>query len=252
MKLAEALAVAADGAVVLVISDYDGTLAPIVADPDLAFPDGRALSALVALGELPDTHAAILSGRDAAVLERLTGSPAGVELVGSHGAERAGRTPEVEDSARQDLGRAMGRLEALLADFPGSHLERKPAGVAFHYRNVAAELRPAAESAARKVGEDFPALSTLAGKRVVELAGSRVDKGDALGALRDQWDAGVVVFIGDDLTDEHAFAVLDANDVAIKVGAGESVARFRVEDQSDVAGVLETLLVHRRSRLLGT
>ena len=194
MKLAEALTVAADCAVVLVVSDYDGTLAPIVADPDLAFPDGRALSALVALGELPDTHAAILSGRDAAVLERLTGGPAGVELVGSHGAERAGLTPEVEDSARQDLGRALGRLEALLADFPGSHLERKPAGVAFHYRNVAAALRLAAESAARKVGEDFPALSTLAGKRVVELSGSQVDKGDALGALRDQWDAGVVVF----------------------------------------------------------
>ena len=252
MTLAEALEVAADCEVVLVVSDYDGTLAPIVADPDLAFPDGRALSALVALGELPNSHAAIVSGRDAAVLERLTGGPAGVELVGSHGAERAGLTPEVEDRARQDLGRALGRLETLLADFPGSHLERKPAGVAFHYRNVAAALRPAAESAARKVGEDFPTLSTLAGKRVVELTGSHVDKGDALAALRDQWDAGVVVFIGDDLTDEHAFAVLGSNDLGIKVGAGETAARFRVEDQSDVAGVLETLLVHRRSRRLGT
>ena len=252
MTLAEALKAAAESEVVLVASDYDGTLAPIVADPDLAYPDGRALSALVALGDLPDTHVAILSGRDASMLQRLTESPAGVELVGSHGAERAGLVPEVEGTAREDLALALARLETLTAEFPGSHLERKPAGVAFHYRNVKAVLRPAAKVAARQVGEDFPTLSTLPGKRVIELSGSSIDKGDALRALRDQWDAGVVVFIGDDVTDEHAFSALGSDDLGIKVGAGETVARFRVEDQSDVAGVLETLLVHRRSRRLGT
>lgn len=252
MTLAEALLAAADSEVVLVASDYDGTLAPIVADPDLACPDGRALSALVALGDLPDTHAAILSGRDASVLRRLTGSPAGVELVGSHGAERAGLVPEIEETAREDLALALKRLETLTAEFPGSHLERKPAGVAFHYRNVKAALRPPAELAARRVGQDFPTLSTLPGKRVIELSGSSIDKGDALRALRDQWDAAVVVFIGDDVTDERAFSVLGEDDLGIKVGAGETVARFRLEGQSEVAGVLESLLVQRRGRRLST
>ena len=248
MTLAGALEVAADGPVVLVTGDYDGTLAPIVADPDLAYPDGRALAALVALGDLPDTYAAILSGRDVAVLRRLTGSPAGVELVGSHGAERAGLVPEVEETARQDLALALARLEALVVEFPGSHLERKPAGVAFHYRNVEAALHPAAESAARRVAECFPTLSTLTGKRVVELTGSRVDKGDALQALREQYEAGVVVFIGDDVTDENAFEILGVDDLGIKVGAGDTLATFRIEDQSGVAGVLEFLLAHRSGR----
>lgn len=248
MTLEEALEAAAGSPVLLVASDYDGTLAPIVADPDLAYPDGRALAALVALGGLPDTHAAILSGRDAAVLQRLTGTPAGIELVGSHGAERAGLIPEVDKTAREDLALALDRLEALIAEFPGARLERKPAGVAFHYRNVEPELRSSAEAAARRVGEDYVTLSTLPGKRVVELTGSRIDKGDAMRSLREQWDAGAVVFIGDDVTDEHAFFVLGPGDLGVKVGEGETLARFRLDDQSDVAGVLESLLARRRSR----
>jgi trehalose 6-phosphate phosphatase len=246
MTLAEALEAAAGSPVLLVASDYDGTLAPIVADPDLAYPDERALAALVALAELPHTDAAILSGRDAAVLLRLTHNPAGIELIGSHGAERAGLVPDVEAKAIEDLTLALARLESLVAEFPGARLEQKPAGVAFHYRNVEPELRPSAEAAARRVGGDYATLSILPGKQVVELTGSRVDKGDALRALREQSDAGVVVFIGDDVTDEHAFTVLGPGDLGIKVGEGETVARFRLKDQSGVAGVLESLLAHRR------
>ena len=243
--LLEALEAAASSPVVLVASDYDGTLAPIVADPDLAHPDERAMAALVALGELPDTYAAILSGRDAAVLQRLSHDPAGVELVGSHGAEQAGRIPDLEPGTRNDLARAQSELAALTLEFPGSRLEAKPAGVAFHYRNVRAALRPEAESAARQVGLTFPALTTLLGKRVVELTGSRINKGDALRVLLERCRASVVVFIGDDVTDEDAFAALRAGDVGIKVGEGETTAGFRVGDQSHVAGILEAFLAVR-------
>lgn len=244
--LLKALKAAASSPVVLVASDYDGTLAPIVADPDLAHPDERAMAALVSLGDLPDTYAAILSGRDAAVLRRLTHDPAGIELVGSHGAERAGRMPDVEPGARNDLAKAQARLAALTIEFPGSQLELKPAGVAFHYRNVSADLHTAAESAARQVGLSYPDLTTLLGKRVVELIGSSVNKGDALRVLRDRCRASLVIFIGDDVTDEDAFAALRAVDLGIKVGAGSTAARFRVGDQSDVAGILETFLTVRR------
>lgn len=247
--LQEALQATASSRVVLVASDYDGTLAPIVADPDLAHPDERAIAALVALGELPDTYAAILSGRDAAVLQRLTLDPAGVELVGSHGAEQAGRPPDVERAVRKYLDMAQAQLTALTTDFPGSHLEQKPAGIAFHYRNVRPALRQEAEAAARKVGQSFPSLTTLLGKRVVELAGSRVNKGDALRVLRDRCDASAVVFIGDDVTDEDAFAALRAEDLGIKVGAGATAAGFRVEDQSAVAGILESFFAYRGQKV---
>jgi trehalose 6-phosphate phosphatase len=55
-----------------------------------------------------------------------------------------------------------------------------------------------------------------------------------------------VVFIGDDVTDEDAFTALRAEDVGIKVGAGATAAEFRVGDQSEVAGILESFLIVRR------
>ena len=247
-RLMHELEVAAASDVVMVASDYDGTLAPIVADPDQAHPDAKALSVLVSLSVLPDTHAAILSGRNVAVLERLTGPPAGVELVGSHGAELGGRLPDVEAQARKDLAEVRVRLARLGDTFPGSHLELKPAGVAFHYRMVTAARQSTAESAARRIGRDYPGLTILNGKRVVEITGSATNKGHALRSLRDRWAADVVVFIGDDITDEDAFAALRPIDVGIKVGAGATRARFRVDDQTQVASVLESLLAFRRDK----
>jgi trehalose 6-phosphate phosphatase len=246
--LTQALKIAAASDVVLVASDYDGTLAPIVADPDRAYPDARALAALVSLSALPGTYAAMLSGREVAVLEQLTGGSPGVELVGSHGAEQAGRSPHLEAPAQGDLADVHNRLAKLCDEFPGSQLEAKPAGVAFHYRNVDPARQPAAKAAARRIGLDYPGLVMLEGKRVVEYAGSQTHKGHALLTLRDRWEADVVVFIGDDVTDENAFAALRPVDVGIKVGPEATRARFRVDDQTHVAAVLESLLAFRRDR----
>jgi len=91
-------------------------------------------------------------------------------------------------------------------------------------------------------------LTILNGKRVVEITGSATNKGHALRSLRDRWAADVVVFIGDDITDEDAFAALRPIDVGIKVGAGATRARFRVDDQTQVASVLESLLAFRRDK----
>jgi trehalose 6-phosphate phosphatase len=244
--LTRALKVAAASDVVLVASDYDGTLAPIVANPDHAYPDSRALAALVSLGALPGTHAAMLSGREVAVLERLTGGSPGVELVGSHGAEQSGRFPDIDSQARQDLAGVHDRMVALCDEFAGSRVETKPAGVAFHYRNVETVRQPAAEAAARRIGLDYPGLAMLEGKRVIEYVGSKTNKGQALLTLRNRWGADVVVFIGDDVTDEDAFALLRPVDVGIKVGPETTHAKFRVDTQTHVAAVLESLLAFRR------
>ena len=246
--LTQALRGTAACRVVLVASDYDGTLAPIVTDPDRAYPEARAMSALASLAVLPDTHAAILSGRQLSVLEALSGRPSGVTLIGSHGAEAAGGSPDVEAQARQDLAAVGRQLADLCDEFPGSRLETKPAGVAFHFRNVDPARQSAAQSEARRIGLDFPVLVLIEGKKVVEFVGSAADKGDALVALRDRVQADVVVFIGDDVTDEDAFAVLRPVDVGLKVGPRATRARFRVDDQTQVAGILETLLAFRTQR----
>ena len=71
----------------LVASDYDGTLAPIVADPEQARPLPESVNALRSLASLHETTSAVISGRalrDLATLSRLPGE---VHLVGSHGSE---------------------------------------------------------------------------------------------------------------------------------------------------------------------
>ena len=87
--LDDALRSAARTPCLLVASDYDGVVAPIVADPDAAMPDTAAIEALAQLAATPDTHVAMISGRTLRDLRRVTGEPGEVMLLGSHGAETA-------------------------------------------------------------------------------------------------------------------------------------------------------------------
>jgi trehalose 6-phosphate phosphatase len=66
-------------------------------------------------------------------------------------------------------------------------------------------------------------------------------KGEALTALRDELGARVVVYAGDDVTDEHAFEALGDRDVAIKVGTGETLARHRAADPQEMVEALAAL-----------
>ena len=90
--LLAALRRAARAEALLVAADYDGTLAPIVNDPSAAFPHLPALDAIVDLSKLDSVRSLIISGRSRAELARLTGDPAGVVLVGTHGAEMPDHT----------------------------------------------------------------------------------------------------------------------------------------------------------------
>src|SRR5439155_18614542 len=89
------------------------------------------------------------------------------------------------------------------------------------------------------------------GKAVVELAVVQTDKGRALDTLRHQVGATAAIFLGDDVTDEKAFARLSGPDIGVKVGDGESLATFRVPDATSVARVLAFLLEERRNWLYG-
>ncbi|MGO4243227.1 trehalose-phosphatase, partial [Janibacter sp. RAF20_2_2] len=83
------------------------------------------------------------------------------------------------------------------------------------------------------------------GKGVHELSVLRADKGTALRALATTLGVDASVYLGDDVTDEHAFAVLGPHDLGIKVGAGETAARARIDACTDVPEVL-ALLARRR------
>jgi trehalose 6-phosphate phosphatase len=82
---------------------------------------------------------------------------------------------------------------------------------------------------------------------VLEFAVISTDKGEAIDIIRDRDDATAVVFFGDDVTDEKAFRRMRADDVAVKIGPGETLANYRIESPEDVATALTYLLERRRT-----
>ncbi|MET0198320.1 trehalose-phosphatase [Rhodococcus sp. RS1C4] len=236
----------------LVTSDYDGTMAPIVSDPLKAFPHAEAVSAMRGLATLAGTTAAVISGRALRDLATLSRLPAEVQLVGSHGSEfDIGFIHAIDDKAKKLLGDISAEMESIAGRFPGVGVEVKPASAALHVRNaepVDAEraLNAVREGVARRDG-----VQVTEGKSVIELAVIVTDKGVALDILRHQEGATAAVFFGDDVTDEKAFARLHGPDIGVKVGAGDSSAEFRIDSTQQVALALAFLLEERRQWLSG-
>jgi trehalose 6-phosphate phosphatase len=241
-ELTEALTAAARSPHLLVTSDFDGTLAPIVNHPGDARPLPAAADALRALAELPETTAALISGRALRDLAALSGLAAPVQLVGSHGAEFD--TGFAHDIDTELLRRITEELRAIAAQRPGVTVETKPASVALHVRNAAPGDGEAALAEARKAAEAWDAHAT-AGKAVLEFAVLDTDKGEAIDILRERNGATAAVFFGDDVTDEKAFKRLRDGDIGVKVGDGDTAAGYRVESPEDVALALELLLAER-------
>ncbi|CAM4001424.1 trehalose-phosphatase [Tsukamurella ocularis] len=247
--LAAALARFARLGTVLVASDYDGVAAPIVADPAAAFPLPGTVAALEALAGLPGTTAALVSGRDRATLGRLSGAGDGVVTVGSHGAEWAeGFEGALTADLRELRSTVLAGLTAVAERFPGAAVEPKPLGAALHVRNVVdPSAGPVALEEARRGPAALPGVHATDGKAVLELTVLDASKGRALQTLRERTGAAAVLYLGDDVTDEKAFAVLTGTeDVSIKVGDGATAARFRVDGPADARAVFEELLALRR------
>ncbi|MDT5189676.1 MAG: trehalose 6-phosphate phosphatase [Mycobacterium sp.] len=227
----------------LVASDFDGTLAPIVNNPADARPLPGAADALIALAGQPSTTVALVSGRALSTLRELSSIPPPVHLVGSHGAEfDSGFSHDID---RELLERITAELTAIAANRPGVTVEPKPASVALHVRNAGAADGRAALDAALAAAQAWDAELTE-GKAVLEFAVISTDKGEAIDIIRDRDDATAVVFFGDDVTDEKAFRRMRDGDVGVKVGPGDTLARFRVETPEDVETALTYLLEQRR------
>lgn len=188
------------------ITDFDGTLAPIVARPADAciLPDARAaLAALVQRLAL----VAVVSGRPAAEVRALVGLD-GVVYVGNHGLERwrDGRVeirPEAGDGAL--VAKVAADLRRRLAGQPGIWLETKGSTLAIHYRQapVPAIARAAVLRHARAHGA---ALEIAEGKKVVELRPRGWGgKPAAVRELVDAYRLRGVVYAGDDRSDLDVF-----------------------------------------------
>jgi trehalose 6-phosphate phosphatase len=182
----------------LVASDFDGTLAPIVAEPERARMLPEARSALERLVPLV-LRVAVLSGRPTAVLERQVGIE-GVLLLGDYG------LVEADAEERRALDRFNREAARLLARQRGVRLESKPGSTSVHFREapeLGPSLGPLLEPLVLAAG-----LRWRPGRMVVEVMPARADKGGALRRLVEQLRPGGVVFAGDDTGDQPAFELL--------------------------------------------
>ncbi len=222
----------------LVASDFDGTLAEIVADPDLAVPLARSKAALEALAGLDGTTVAVISGRRRSDLLDRFEHPSFI-LIGEHGSDVGdGTGPE-----SPVLAQARQLVEDTVRATPGSRIEHKTRSVGFHYRQV--EDPESAVNDLRRQAALIPGLKLMDGKKIIELTDSSVDKGIAMVGLKNEIGADRVLFMGDDVTDETAFAALEPDDLGVHVGLGPSLANVTVPDPSSLADLLETLYTLR-------
>ena len=236
----------------LVALDFDGTLAPLVDDPSASRPLPGAVTALVALVAQPAAarvRVALVSGRALGDLHSIAQAPVGTYLIGSHGAERARVTAfgldrdvvQLDDVAADRLASLGAEVAAVARGRDGVWVETKPTAVVVHTRLAPDDVAEVAQAEALAVGARLGS-KVLHGKDVVEISVLRASKGAALTALRVELDAHVVVYMGDDVTDEDAFAALTPDDVSVKVGAGGTVAEYRLDGPDDVVEALTTLV----------
>ena len=186
---------------------------------------------------MPGVTVAMVSGRGVDDLRTTSGFGGPLRWIGSHGAEFDG--PLIGDLAdRRDALR--DQLAPVVAGTPGARLEVKPASVAVHVRQV---VDPeGAQALLERIRSTADASLTLKpGKDVLELAVTDADKGSALRRLRAELGAAAALYLGDDRTDEDGFRALDADDVTVKVGDGETAARHRVDDPAGALALLEHL-----------
>jgi trehalose 6-phosphate phosphatase len=178
-----------------------------------------------------------VSGRGVADLQRTSGFIGAYRWVGSHGAEFDGPLTGALAARRDGLA---DMLEPVVAPVEGAWLEVKPASVAVHVRKVADRTAAAGVLERVRAAADS-SLTMKPGKDVLELAVTDADKGSAVRRLVAELGVAGAAYLGDDVTDEDAFRALGPDALTVKVGPGETAARFRVADPGEVRVMLERL-----------
>ena len=208
-----------------ILLDFDGTLAPIVADPAAARPVADAPDVL---GDLTRRAAlvAVITGRPEAFVRSVLDVPE-LEVVGLYG---LGASPPLDPAVVAAVG-------DVAATVPGAELEDKGVSVAVHVRRTAnpdvaaAALRPVLEAIA-----DANDLTVFEGKHVIELAPPGPRKAAVVGELLERVRPDAALYAGDDAEDANAFAALAA--------AGIPMCRVAVTASGTPERLIEVADVH--------
>jgi trehalose 6-phosphate synthase/phosphatase len=231
---------------VVLVLDYDGTLVGLREMPELATPDAGLLGLLTVLSTTCDVHLA--SGRPREVIEGWFGNlPIG--LWAEHGLWHRSAPGEPWQKRADVPTDWIPGIRSLMGEFvartPGARLEVKSASLAWHYRLVEPATGESQAASLRRELERLVAgraIEVIEGHKVIEVRQAAVDKGSVIREIVARAPEGALcVAIGDDRTDEDMFAALPPGGVAIRVGAGDSAAPYRLDSPTAVRALLGAL-----------
>jgi trehalose 6-phosphate synthase/phosphatase len=226
--------------------DYDGTLVPFAEEPKLAQPDAELLELLVSLAANAANEVCIVSGRPRRTLEEWFGRLP-VSLIAEHGVWLRDKNSEwrMLRTMTADWKERVRPILLLYVDrLPGALLEEKEFSLAWHYRRADPEQ---ASLRAKELLDDLAGytrnidVQVFEGDKVIEVRNTGVNKGTA--AM--EWLAGCapdfILGIGDDWTDEDLFRALPPTAFSVRVGVGNTAARYYLGNHTAVRRVLREL-----------
>jgi trehalose-phosphatase len=231
--------------------DYDGTLTPIVKDPDKAYLSEEMRGILKKLANR--TQVCMVSGRAMQTVKDFVQLEE-VVYAGSHGFNITGPgNMHMEPKGGKNAMESLNEVEIILNNRIGSienvYIERKKYAIAIHYRNIkneddVAEVKEQVE----KIVDEFNNLKWDSGRKLLEVKPNiNWHKGKAITWLLEKLDLDsgeyVPFFIGDDVTDEDGFRELKNKGITIKVNAHgkKTHADYRLENVEEVKTFLDTL-----------
>lgn len=229
--------------------DYDGTLREFDPDPSATKPTPEIIELIRRIEGLCHIDGFVVSGRTMDILGDWLGDYS-LALISEHGYRYK---PAGSDSVRllhdrADLSwkqKVREVLEHFARSTPGSHVEEKISAVVWHYRRSDPEF--GLFKAQQLISSLYEMLANLPvevhhGKKIVEVTSMQVSKGAAMEYFLSQEDYDLVLCAGDDQTDESMFGLLDERIVSIKVGEGDTQAKYRAKDPADFRRLLNQIL----------
>jgi trehalose 6-phosphate phosphatase len=227
----------------LFIFDYDGTLTPIVPIPDDAILGERSSETLNKLADLPDTKLAIVSGRSLRNLKQLIQNKLSTKimLLGTHGAE-IGR-----ESESNEYSKYLTEIRNKYIDNSLLDVEEKTLSIAIHYKRY-----PDPEEIKNKLyleAENYKEIFRVQeGHKVFEFLPKDINKGKAIDYFHQEFPEYLLVFFGDDLTDNYAFSrVNDFEGISVQVDnrLKDEIAKFFIPSVEKLYELIEAYINSR-------
>ncbi|MFZ7134034.1 MAG: bifunctional alpha,alpha-trehalose-phosphate synthase (UDP-forming)/trehalose-phosphatase [Eubacteriales bacterium] len=224
--------------------DYDGTLVGFKSRPEQAKPDDELRELLLNLVRDPKNTVVIISGRDRHTLEDWLGN-LNLHLLASHGLWLRKHDEEwtMTASINNDWKDSIRHILQMYTDrMPGSFIEEKEFSLAWHYRQCEPDM------AAVKLSEVSEALMYMTatmslglqdGNKVLEIKDNRVNKGFASSTFIQNEDYDFILGVGDDYTDEDLFSSLPEEAYTIKIGLGNTCAKYHLKSWKSMRRLLQ-------------